>query len=375
VGYDGFLFENGVTLIYDMAKKIRIKDIAKKAGVSTGTVDRVLHNRGNVSAKSREKVERVMQELDYEPNIIASTLAYNRVTTIAALLPNPVVDTYWSYPLKGVQKAAKTYQHYGVDIQSHFFDHGDPKKFLSVATPILNDPPDALLFPPLFQQESEQLLAEASAMGLVISFINTDLEGQAVLSYVGQDSYQSGVLAGRLLSIVSSQIKKVLVLHLDQEITNAKHLQDKERGVEAYFKKEARNHATIISTHFSAYSNPGQMREFFMDLRSKHPDLSGVFVTNSRSYKLINALSDQDLDGIPIVGFDLLPENLAYLKEQKISFLINQNPAQQGFLGVTNIVDKLIFKKDIARIQHLPLDIVVTENASYYIDREYQFVV
>ena len=85
------------------------------------------------------------------------------------------------------------------------------------------------------------------------------------------------------------------------------------------------------------------MREFFMHLRSEHPDLSGVFVTNSRSYKLINALTDQDLDGIPIVGFDLLPENLAYLQEQKISFLINQNPAQQGFLGVTNIVDKFIY--------------------------------
>ena len=46
-------------------KRIRIKDIAKLAGVSAGTVDRVVHNRGNVSAKSREAVEKVLKEVNY----------------------------------------------------------------------------------------------------------------------------------------------------------------------------------------------------------------------------------------------------------------------------------------------------------------------
>lgn len=358
-----------------MRKKIRIKDIAKKAGVSTGTVDRVIHSRGNVSAKARAKVEKVMAELDYEPNIIASTLAYNRVTTISVLLPDPAIDPYWSYPLKGVEKAAKAYQHYGVEIKPYFFDHGDLSTFLALARKVTEKAPDAILFPPLFQRESEALLQQIAVREMIVSFINTDLEGEQVLAYVGQDSYQSGVLAGRLLNIASTSLSKALVLHLDKEITNAKHLQDKERGMEAYFRQEANNSVRIISTHFSGFDDQKQMRAFFMNLRARHPDLSGVFVTNSRSYKLIQALADDELKGLSIVGFDLLPENLAYLEERKISFLINQNPAQQGFLGVTNIIDKLIFKKEVARIQHLPLDIVVTENASYYIDREYQFVV
>ena len=54
--------------------KIRIKDIARLANVSTGTVDRVLHNRGEVSAKSREKVEKVLKEINYQPNIYACLL-------------------------------------------------------------------------------------------------------------------------------------------------------------------------------------------------------------------------------------------------------------------------------------------------------------
>ena len=52
-----------------MAKQVKIKDIAKMAGVSAGTVDRILHNRGKVSKASREAVEKVLSEVDYKYNI------------------------------------------------------------------------------------------------------------------------------------------------------------------------------------------------------------------------------------------------------------------------------------------------------------------
>ena len=47
-----------------MAEKIRIKDIAELSGVSVGTVDRILHNRPNVSKAAREKVEKVLKEIN-----------------------------------------------------------------------------------------------------------------------------------------------------------------------------------------------------------------------------------------------------------------------------------------------------------------------
>ena len=46
-----------------MTDKIRIKDIAERAGVSVGTVDRVLHERPNVSKSAREKVEKALKEM------------------------------------------------------------------------------------------------------------------------------------------------------------------------------------------------------------------------------------------------------------------------------------------------------------------------
>ena len=65
-----------------MAKRVRIKDIAERAGVSKGTVDRVIHNRGNVAPAVKQRVLEVMKELNYRPNILASALAYNKNWTL-----------------------------------------------------------------------------------------------------------------------------------------------------------------------------------------------------------------------------------------------------------------------------------------------------
>ena len=62
---------------------VTINDVAKAAGVSKGTVDRVLHNRGEVSKKSKEKVLRVIEELGYKPNLYASMLASQKKHTIS----------------------------------------------------------------------------------------------------------------------------------------------------------------------------------------------------------------------------------------------------------------------------------------------------
>lgn len=66
-----------------MAERIRIKDIAERAGVSVGTVDRVLHDRPNVSKPAREKVEQALKEMNYQPNMYASALHTTRLILFA----------------------------------------------------------------------------------------------------------------------------------------------------------------------------------------------------------------------------------------------------------------------------------------------------
>ena len=69
-----------------MTEKIRIKDIAERAGVSVGTVDRVIHKRPNVSVDALQKVEKALKEMNYQPNVYASALAYNKSYTFYILI-------------------------------------------------------------------------------------------------------------------------------------------------------------------------------------------------------------------------------------------------------------------------------------------------
>lgn len=77
-------------------------DIAQKADVSIGRVDRVIHNRGEVSEDTKRKILQIIKDFDYQPNILASSLASKKVITFASLTPSAKdKESYWAKPHEG----------------------------------------------------------------------------------------------------------------------------------------------------------------------------------------------------------------------------------------------------------------------------------
>ncbi len=353
-----------------MKNRVRIKDIAEKAGVSTGTVDRVLHNRGKVAPDVKENVLAVIEELGYQRNLLASALAYNHNLNIVSLLPNPEADPYWKQSQAGVQEAIRAVQHYGFNLTQLFFEPNKPMDFSRLAKQVLNNPPDGLLFPPIFFQESLWLLNQCQEKNIPTVIINTDIKGGKPLSYIGQDSYQSGVLGARLLDFGLNDGQTVCILNLDYETKDAHHLIYKERGFKDYFKNSLEKKIEILSVNFESFHEKTKLQIFSKKLLAENPKLGGIFITNSRAYKFIDSIADKkSYAGIKVVGFDLLASNIDYLKSNAINFLINQNAMNQGYLGIMSLFKHLVQKESVERQQYLPLDIVVKENIEYYIER------
>ena len=105
-----------------MAEKIRIKDIAERAGVSVGTVDRVLHDRPNVSKPARDKVEKALKEMNYQPNVYASALAYNKSYTFYLLIPKHESEAYWEEIEEGAKKCEDTRRDFHIDVEIRFYE-------------------------------------------------------------------------------------------------------------------------------------------------------------------------------------------------------------------------------------------------------------
>lgn len=72
-----------------------MKDVAEQAGVTVTTVSRIINDRGYISAATRNKVYRVMKELDYQPNELARSLSKSRTNIIGVIVPS-LMDPYFS---------------------------------------------------------------------------------------------------------------------------------------------------------------------------------------------------------------------------------------------------------------------------------------
>jgi LacI family transcriptional regulator len=133
-----------------MKSRVGIKEIALKAGVSKGTVDRVIHKRGNVSAEARAKVVEAMKELDYQPNLIASALASKKPKKIAVMIPDSEKDQFWKQPQSGILKAEKAVRDYRVEIDFYPFRDADKQHFMEQGENILSKAYHAILIAPSF---------------------------------------------------------------------------------------------------------------------------------------------------------------------------------------------------------------------------------
>nr|WP_294945459.1 LacI family DNA-binding transcriptional regulator [uncultured Mucilaginibacter sp.] len=349
---------------------VRIKDIALKAKVSTGTVDRVIHNRGRVAEDVKERVLKILKELNYEPNIMARMLGSKKQFVFAALLPDHTYDAFWMAPKLGIEKAEQDLKQYGVRVEQYVFNPHDPQDYVKMATKLTKQQPDGILLSPIYYNETLPFFEKWNEEKIPFVLFNTQIADYDPLSYIGQDSYQSGLVAAKLVHYGQPNPCSILIAHIDEEISNAQHLVKKEQGFRNYFiQHNLSHHYNIISIELNRASQSGFIKKLDEVIESTL-DLKQIFVTTSQAYDVAKYLNQRHIKNIKLIGYDLVAPNLYYLERGDISFLINQNPKGQGYWGIYQLAEHLVFKKEVAILKYLPLDIVTNENLNYFRDEK-----
>ena len=93
-----------------------LKDIAAAAGVSIGTVDRALKDRGRVNPQVAQHIKDLAKEMDYHPNKIASGLVNRSRNYKIAVILHITGNDFFNEVLKGVKKAEKEIRDYGMSV-------------------------------------------------------------------------------------------------------------------------------------------------------------------------------------------------------------------------------------------------------------------
>ena len=347
-------------------KQIRIKDIAKLAGVSKGTVDRVLHERGRVSEESRKKVLEVLKEIDYKPNLIARTLSANKSYRIIAVLPSPESDGYWALAKDGILQAETEWAAYNINIEIFVFDQYSKESFKQKANEALLSHPDGIITAPIFYDEAVGFFELLRKEGIPYVLFNTNIPGVNPLSFIGQDLFHSGKVGAELMYLGQHEGGKLAVLHLDEDIHNSVHLLEKERGFRDYFKQKNTLHFQICEISLRPYE-AGFERNINSLLND--PELKGIFVSTSKGTTVVARYLDKTgKQKIRLVGYDILEDNLKYLRCGVIDFLINQNPKRQASVGISHLANHLIFKKEAPERDLFPLEVITQQNLDSYLN-------
>jgi len=339
---------------------IRIKDIASRAGVSRGTVDRVIHQRGNVAKHVQQKVENVIAELGYQRNIIASQLVSNKTLTIGIVLPHFSEDPYWNLPLAGIKQCFEEFKHFNIELNPSFFNLVHPQSFTDACQMVLDDEIDALITAPLFEHEANVLQQSAEHLSMPIVTINTPFKNQAAHNYyVGQNSYKSGLTAGRLFELSQQDEIRVLQLLIGSNLKQGIHFQLKAKGLYDYW--EERN-TFIHQFEIDNLSNNTYLKELILKEYEQHGPFNCIFIPNSKAYRFIEIMEGEMEESTTIIGFDLISENRECLTNKSLTFLLDQNPKLQGYTALKTMIDLLILEKSIPATQHVPHHIYIPEN-------------
>ncbi|WP_276347021.1 substrate-binding domain-containing protein [Daejeonella sp. JGW-45] len=341
-----------------------VKEIARRANVSIATVDRVIHNRKGVSAETKEKINKLIEELNYKPNLLAQRLASRKVLHLATLIPESSKETsFWDAPLKGIEQAGAEIEQFGIVLDKYFYDQNSIESFVKQTKVILDSIPDGVLFGPSFIEESVTFTDKCQELGIPYVLIDSDLPNKSSLSYIGPNLYHSGYMGGHLISYLTRNNDKVLVVNISKEIDNQHHLLKKEEGLRAYFKDHNLK-GNIIKLDIKDVADKSIEKSISKAFEDS-TDIQVVFVTNSRVFKVAHFVEKSKKDVI-LIGYDFLAENVDYLKRGVIDFLICQKPKQQAYRGVMSLYQHLAFGTPVEKIYFMPIDILTKENADFY---------
>ena len=346
------------------AELVGVKEIARRANVSIGTVDRVIHNRKGVSAATRQKISSIIAELDFRPNKMASLLASKKIVNFAILIPKVSTETdYWTYPLNGIEQAGEEIKQFGVSIRYFFYDLDSRDSFNKEAKKLLHAKPQAILLAPSFVEESTAVVKKIHELNIPLVFINSDLPRQRGLSYIGPELYQSGRLAAQLTSLSIGRGDQIMVINISTDLENDHHLIRKEQGFRTYFSES--NLANPVTTLNIYETKVESVEKSILKALQQHTNVKAFFVTNSRVNIVAKILKKHNKTQL-LVGYDFLKNNIDYLEEGQINFLICQRPKEQGYLAIMTLYKYFFNNSEPEKAIYMPIDIVTKENYRFY---------
>lgn len=344
-----------------------VKEIAREAGVSIGTVDRVLHGRPGVSESTRAAVEAIVERLGYKPNALARNLSLNIRRSIRAYLPKSSQDSgYWAICRRGIEAGMAEFADYGVELKVEEFDRYDRPAFRKILEVLADEPGDGLLVAPVLPDELLRGLGRLP-YDYPYVFFDGSVEGTLPFATVGQDARRAGRAAARMMTLLSPGADTYVAINAHAEDW---HIRQRIEGFRSFFagpagKGRAKAPAKPLITVQDCFDIevPKALDAFMAGLFEKELGVSGILVANSSGHAVGEWLvRNGRKEGCSVVTWDLVPANECGLRDGALDCVVSQKPFEQGKVALATLVRHVTgVGADPGRVD-IPIELWLREN-------------
>lgn len=315
---------------------VTIQQIADRAGVSRGTVDRALNGRGRINPDVANRILRIADEMGYVPKRRRAAVRRRyRIGVITQLSRSP----FMSEINRGITEAQKELKNQKVEVLVEAGLSVDTDEQLRAIDHLLAEDIDGLAIMPVDDEKIREKLNRISEERQIpIVTFNTDISGTRRRTFVGMDNEKSGRAAAGLMGVLTRGSGKILV------ITGFFGNRVNSMRVDGFVNEIKKSYPEMeIAAVQSCFDDADEVERIVVSAMLGAQVINGILIVSAGQSGLDRAFAQLQMDRRPyVVTYDLTPWSRKALAEDKIDFLIDQDGYFQGYRSIWLLANLLI---------------------------------
>ena len=308
---------------------VTLNQIAKAAGVSRGTVDRALNNRGRIQPQVAERIRHIAEEMGYTPNANARALALTAHPRKYGVILQFIETPFIQEVLRGIMTATEEFLQYGIEVEIVRIEGMDSNQAVTHMKRFCEERVSGIILVGNNDSSLRREIDTCKKADIDVVTVNSDVPSSYRRFYIGQNAYGSGQTAASVLADLMGGKGSIIVYYgLDSTIHS-----ERIRGFRDIISHRYKD------IHIVEEKKTGNSREMLAKMAKAslalHPDVKGIYLCGEGSIELCNILKEQSLSkSVHLVLHDLAACRSTDILDRTIDYVIDDDGFGQGFMSL-----------------------------------------
>jgi LacI family transcriptional regulator len=322
-----------------------MKDIARLANTSIGTVDRALNNKPGINKETQQKILQIAGSLNYTPNSLGKALVLKKQNIKLGFILEPMDNPYFAGIKRGVEQRIVELEHYGISSYLFIMNSLEEKEQLHLMDKLLDLKVSGIALNAINSPGVREKINSFVDQGIRLVTCNTDNISSKRSCFVGFENETSGRLAAELLAKFTGERGKFIVeigfRFIQAHMDRLKGFTDK--------IKESYPDISIVRVMESHEEDHLAMKNTLAMLDA-NPGINGFYLTCFGINGVVNAIKLKKQEKkIKIINHDMMPKTSDYLREGLIAATICQDPVKHGYMAMKILSEIVINNREPKR--------------------------